>query len=518
MMLKLKKGTVIFRNPQIFAVDAKLVVLERVLTKLFMLIYTDGVSLTLKVKKEHDVKTLTEYVELLEKNGLVSDAVKNIDAVEDWLRSNLLEMVFRGNVIKEKVCSLKPMHLLCFRIQNLKYCRDYNTSDQLFLMLRRCPEVLAGLKQYLCKGWDVNSNNLVKSADLDVDTAGILYLVKELKETKTLNTKDTPEPLLKKQSDLFNDDIRRLLVYQEKLPRSVFIEYFKILCGFHLALYTMKLVYLLPQMVDQGQIDVEDDWSMIIDVTDNLNSKISKYAKEDFEKNENNYRRYIRATYSIDVVQNWLSRNNTKVTIAQVLQKIKDGVSEEYFNIRLQDVLSDLPDVSEKEFDKKDYEEQFKYFKDSSSFQKFVYLLESSNLGFSQYKYLRQFIDAATMKNSPSKLLADGRSRKYPRRGALGSKLLETLVQILVLETVDGGKYQSKSLSIDELARLIRSRYGLIINGIGDSRFKNADVETCSAFKENMEAFKNKLRQIGFYTDLSDACLLQKIRPRYNFN
>ena len=67
MMLKLKKGTVIFRNPQIFAVDTKLVVLERVLTKLFMLIYTDGVSLTLKVKKEHDVKTLTEYVELLEK-------------------------------------------------------------------------------------------------------------------------------------------------------------------------------------------------------------------------------------------------------------------------------------------------------------------------------------------------------------------------------------------------------------------------------------------------------------------
>jgi hypothetical protein len=257
---------------------------------------------------------------------------------------------------------------------------------------------------------------------------------------------------------------------------------------------------------------------MIVDVTDNLNSRISKYAKDDFEKNENNYRRYIRATYSIDVVQNWLSRNNTKVTIAQVLQKIKDGLSEEYFNIRLQDVLSDLPDVSEKEFDKKDYEEQFKYFKDYSSFQKFVYLLESSNLGFSQYKYLRQFIDAATMKNSPSKLLADGRSRKYPRRGALGSKLLETLVQILVLEPIDGGNYQSKSLSIDELAQLIRSRYGLIINGVGDSQFKNADVETCSAFKENMDAFKNKLRQIGFYTDLSDACLLQKIRPRYNFN
>ena len=216
MMLKLKKGTVTFRNPQIFAVDTKRVVLERVLTKLFMLIYTDGVTLTLKVKTEHNMKSLMGYVDVLEHEGLVYNASKNSDAVEDWLRSNLLEMVFRGNVVKEKVSSLKPMHLLSFRIQNLKYCRDYNTSDQLFFMLRSCPEVLSGLKQYLCKGWDASTNSAVRFADLDVDTTGILYLVKGLKETRTLNTRETPEPLLRKQSDLFNDDIRRLLVYQEK--------------------------------------------------------------------------------------------------------------------------------------------------------------------------------------------------------------------------------------------------------------------------------------------------------------
>ena len=55
----------------------------------------------------------------------------------------------------------------------------------------------------------------------------------------------------------------------------------------------------------------------------------------------------------------------------------------------------------------------------------------------------------------------------------------------------------------------------LIINGVNEARFEGADVETHAAFKENMEALKNKLRQIGFYTDMSDACLLQKIRPRY---
>ena len=120
------------------------------------------------------------------------------------------------------------------------------------------------------------------------------------------------------------------------------------------------------------------------------------------------------------------------------------------------------------------------------------------------------------MKNSPSMLLADSRSKRHPRRGALGSKLIETLVQLLVFrEKANGGGYESRSLSIDELADAIRERYGLIINGIGEPRFADADVEMNAAFRENMDAFKNKLRQIGFYTDMSDACILQKIRPRY---
>ena len=61
----------------------------------------------------------------------------------------------------------------------------------------------------------------------------------------------------------------------------------------------------------------------------------------------------------------------------------------------------------------------------------------------------------------------------------------------------------------------LRTRYGLIINGLNEERFKNIDINTHLAFKENVEAFKMKLRQIGFFDDLSDAYILQKIRPRY---
>ena len=62
--------------------------------------------------------------------------------------------------------------------------------------------------------------------------------------------------------------------------------------------------------------------------------------------------------------------------------------------------------------------------------------------------------------------------------------------------------------------RIVRERYGLIINGITENRFKDANVNTHLAFKENVEAFKHKLRQIGFYDDLSDAYILQKVRPK----
>jgi hypothetical protein len=35
------------------------------------------------------------------------------------------------------------------------------------------------------------------------------------------------------------------------------------------------------------------------------------------------------------------------------------------------------------------------------------------------------------------------------------------------------------------------------------------------AFRENVRAFKDRLREIGFYDDLSDAYNAQTVRPRY---
>ena len=49
-------------------------------------------------------------------------------------------------------------------------------------------------------------------------------------------------------ADLMADDLVRLLQYRTKIPRSVMVEYLKILLAFHLALYHLRLMKLLPEL------------------------------------------------------------------------------------------------------------------------------------------------------------------------------------------------------------------------------------------------------------------------------
>lgn len=524
MILKLKRGTGVdaFLNKDIFYAEGKAVTLDRVLTNLFMKIYTGNQKMRPAYTKEYTIEKLKEFVEILQDNGDFKGAKENPEAVEDWLRSSLLELVNRGNVVKEHIATLKPLHLLSFLVQNAKFCKDYRASEQLYLMLSCCPEVMNGLKRYLTKGWDKDAKEVVKSESLDVDTTGILYLTKGLRLRKLQNTEiEKPtQPFLVKQTELFNDDIRRLLLYKDKLPRAVFIDYLRILCGFHLCLYIMKVIYLLPKMIESGTRDIEDDWSMVVDLTDNLDSVVAPYACKDVERMENGFGHYIRGTYMADIIQKRLKDRGANSSIDDVLRVLKyeNDNSAEYFESQLSQIRSSLPEKDEKEFDREDFNEMLEYFPADDFFSKLVHVLEKSNLGAYQYNYLRSFIDKVSMKNSSSMLLADSRAIRHKRRGVIGAKLLETLVQLLVLREKGNGQYEARPLSIDQLADEIRNRYGLVINGLKEKRFSDGDVATNYAFHVNMEALKNKLRQIGFYTDMSDACILQKIRPRYNFD
>jgi hypothetical protein len=132
-------------------------------------------------------------------------------------------------------------------------------------------------------------------------------------------------------------------------------------------------------------------------------------------------------------------------------------------------------------------------------------------------KYITGCLDAFGLKNRPGALLAQNRTRKAPRRFTLDSRLLEVLLQINVLEwdSVANG-YRSSEIQVDSLLLVLRKRYGLFIDRLPSNEgFQEPTIEERLALRANKDAFKEKLREIGFFQDLSDAYITQHVRPRY---
>lgn len=518
MTMKLSKEECVFRNDLIFTADAKAINIDNTLVNLFMLLKHNGTRPKQRARSGEnifvEIPNIKNKFNTLQDEGLISGFKEYPEAAELWIRSNLVNMVFRGNVDKEKISSLRPIHLESYKVRNAVNTRDYNTADQVYLMLSANPLVKEDLKSFLTEGWDDSTKKITAGNELDVDSLGILHIIKNsnpglLESSSSLNL---IQPLLKTQAELYCDDVRRLLVYKRLIPRNVLIDYLKTMTSFHLSLYVQKLIHLLPKMVATGTTEVEDDWHIVLDVTDSHESKMSKIASQEFENLNNKLYDYIKATFQINATLRRLKlEKNNSDHLQKALQMLKEKPNgfEVYFELHW-DNLFNAMEAEDKLLiiDKVKYEETY--------FDRYIEMLLNTR-GAYQYRYHLQMIDNLSQKNNERGFMAQGRSRKHVRRYVLGTRLLETLVQILVLDTKDK-EFITKSLSIEELTEKLKKRYGLTINGLSEERFRDADLNTHLAFKENVEAFKMKLRQIGFYNDLSDAYILQKINPRYELN
>jgi len=232
--------------------------------------------------------------------------------VEIWLRSNLTNMVYRGNIDKEKLSSLRPTHLSSYLVRNNSHARDYASSDQVYLMLGTNPQVKNELKDFLAEGWDPITNSINANANLDVDSLGLLQITKFYKPgfSDSKSTLNQIKPLLIDQAKLYTEDIRRILVYKRLIPRNVIIDYIKTITSFHLSIYYKKLVYSLPLMVKHGSVNIDFDWNIVIDATDDFESKVSRIASADTEKFTNSISDYVKATYQINANTNIAFKEN----------------------------------------------------------------------------------------------------------------------------------------------------------------------------------------------------------------
>ena len=534
--MSLAKEHTEFFMREICTFDAKKVQIDREFTNLLVLLKYDGAPVTSVGRKR---KTIT--IDDLADAVCLDDSLhfvgfrENRAVVYKWLESDFLSLIHRGDPERQQVAAPLPMHLNVYKLRNARFNRDYGVANQIFSMLYYgASDVMHKLKDFLFEGADIYTDKYDGQKDLDIETLLIMRILDQTEQdyADDRKPKDVPLPLCLGQARIMGDDIARLLAYAGKVPRLVLIDYIKTVLALHAGLYLLRIYQIVPDLVNRGgqhpvckdcpvQVHASEGFekcafpvNIVADMGENFHSRMADLARQQYNQHTEHLNSYVRAHIAIKKLQEFGNELVLKGQIAKPqsleeilkLREYEDKIElKTFFEIRIRSLVS----ADEDSADQRLLSIRKMPLSELDAYVEMLFLLRQ------QYhqKYYSQLLDSLFQKNTENGLLRQGYGRSNSRRYTVGSSLLETLVQIAVLEPVENYQYRTRSIRIDDFIEWIRRRYGIYIDRLPNG--KDSTILDFEALRLNIQAFKDRLREIGFYTDLSDAYISQVIRPRY---
>jgi len=537
-----------FRLLKVSYLDFKQVEMDRVLTAFFQRVKWKGYPSRL-IRPDAFELTIEDFrKEIFEHPKRFRGFGDFPEVTARWIETHLMDVVNRGKP-DQAVAAPRPLHGLTYLFRNPKRSRDYNASQQLYEMLYNArfggTAALEHLSTFFFHGYDLNVDQELHGALLDVETQALINLETLVGPRDIIDDRQPRESypaLCIGGADLLADDVQRLLIYGALIPRSVMVDYIKILFAFHLALYHLRLFKLLPALVRrQGSDPICDACPMrpgeffdpqggcphqiglLLDVANRSDRPAARLAEKSADAH---YRRMAAFTKANFIARklNEFAEDLRKVgklpapasgyfTVGQVLQLQRPAHEQDreiYFSQRIFRLLQDASGANDVVLDP---EVQTILQLDLPSFEKYIEVLVAIRGNFHR-RYLTDSLDSLLLKNRPGAMVAQ--PKRGARRFILDGRLLEVLLQIAVLQPDGAGKYRTAEIRVDDLLTFLRQRYGLYIDRLpaGDG-FSAPSIEDRQALRENVAAFKARLREVGYYRDLSDAYVTQTIVPRY---
>lgn len=546
--MPLGKKDTLFRSTKISYIDFKTLHMDRVLTAFFARLQHDGA--TSRLTRNFELTTERFFQEFTTKKELCIGFEENRDIVEKWIETHLMDVVNRGKPT-QAIAAPRPLHGFTYRFRNPKHSRDYNASQHLYWMFyyarnNKGGAALAELKRFFFAGVDPQTGQLENTSSVDVETQALLRFSEQVKDAKDTSGKDDRyPPLCVGQADLMADDVLRIMAYQRYIPRSVMVEYLKILLSFHLALFHLRLFKLLPALVKkQTPEPLCEEKHCPVSPTDSLNpyrecpykiGLLVDVANQPLthmwalaaQSAETHYRRipaFVKAHFvckKLDEFAEYMSTvsaaRKSPLKVGEMLPLLGPKHKAErdaFFKERLARVYQDLTRGGDEEVPP-DIQAILDLGLDP--FETYIEILLAHRAKYHR-GYITDFLDSVLMKNDPGAMVAQSRTKGAARRFILDSRLLEVLIQIAVLRQVSGrGEfYTSSDVRIEELLDFLKERYGIFIDRLplGDG-FGSETITDREALRANTEAFKARLRELGFYRDLSDAYIVQTVKPRH---
>ncbi|NLS90947.1 MAG: hypothetical protein GXX96_02010 [Planctomycetaceae bacterium] len=539
--MKLRKQDQEFRNPKVFYPDPKAIDLDRVLVNMFLLLRCDGTRPAMRGRLKASVEKVSHHSGQLAEMAGVKGFDEHPEIAKAWLESNLFDLVNRGKA-NEAVASLRPLHLDAHKIRIAKNCRDYNCADALYAMLSFGERhTLSDLKAYLDRGRDAATNTYDGDTQLDLETLTVLKLVEDLPNLHPSGDRvATSPPLCIGQSRVLCDDIQRLLAYQDEVPRPVMIDYLKAVLGLHIGMCTLRSGRQLSGWLRDRQphevcrecpvhgsqehpfVNCPYQQYFTVDMSGDFRSRMAQLAQESAAAEYGRLTDLVRSVLAINQLLRY-AREDKSLGVPEDPWDVFMFLSDppEQFDADFRAILKQLRNENEARDEQLAPEEEAILNAGLSPFETFVELIFHVRQKH-HMKYLTQFIDKLFQKNGEYGASVQGKSKNNPRRWHLGGRLLEVFVQLAVLkweERESQKRFYSEPILIEDFLHWIEARYGFVI---GEPQSENGrapvTLDEHRAFRANVKAFKDRLREIGFYDDLSDAYNVQTIRPRYPIN
>jgi hypothetical protein len=536
--MKLSKQDQEFRNPKLYYPDPKNVDLDRVLINLFLLLRCNGTRPVTRGRPKAGVERVEYHVDQLAQLDGVSGLPEHFEVAKGWLETDIFDLVNRGTA-REAVSSLRPLHLDAHKIRVAKHCRDYNVADAIYALLEFGErQTLASLRDYLDQGRDARTSHFDGETKLDLETLTVLKLVEGLPDLHPSQERvATAPPTCVGQARVLCDDVQRLLAYRDAVPRPVMIEYLKTIFGLHVAIYTLRLSSQLTGWISDKQAhpvclecpvhgakslpfaECPYKLSFTVDMGGDFRSRMAQLAQDSVATAHGKLVDLIKALFTFNQLLRY-AREERSLGIAEtpvdVLQLLREPPADFQpdFRARLKQLRTENQSADE------ELSPEIQAILDSGlpPFDTFIELVTHLRQKH-HLDYLTQMLDKLFQKNSDAGAMVQGKSRNNPRRWHLGGRLLEVLVQLGVLRwTEEEGRksFYSEPILVEDFLVWLEARYGFVIGGarLGMGRAP-VTMEEHRAFRDNVKALKDRLREIGFYDDLSDAYNAQTIRPRY---
>jgi len=524
-----------FRYFPVMPIDANNINFEQAIVRLLVLLHTKGKVIS---KTNKDTLYPESLVEIVKENKThfegITDSIRE-RLIKNWISTDFATTIIegKGRQGKPRISNLKPLHLSTIKLLDPRVrSQDRDLSILLYNVFKGSgsASVSSVLMDYLIEGTKKEGQfNLViddeKFDSMDIETQFLLRLLSSFKvDLPQLNAKEVSEYkfLCDAQQRQFLYDTIILLSYRNSVPRRELFQYITVLFNFHSAFFALKSFGQINSLVDKQKskcssckaIAGNNDFAkfckcefqpkIFVDFTLGQDRICDSLSKKNVENDYNEMFKYFKSHYKLVKLSEFAKTQGNQTPSIEELSGYLDNPSlEGYFLVKLSDIIND-------EDLKDDPDVQAILQMNIPALDKFVEILcnDKSNWKMRVTNHKKMMASLCNM-NREDGFLQGGRGRQ--RKYVMGNLLLEVLVQLAVV-SADAKGFKTQPITIVSFVEWLKNRYGIYIN----EWISGSDSpETAKALNNNFLALKERLRQLGFYTDLSDASNSQVIKPRF---